>query len=356
MKLMKEKICMIVPSFSAKGGITSVVSGYKGSQLERDFEVKYIETYCDGGRLSKLAIVLKAYISYIFLLIFWKPSIIHIHSSFGGSFYRKLPFITVGYWFGKPIVNHIHGADFNEFYLRAPESKKIRIRKAYNKCSKIIALSDEWKENLKQIVDENIIVVIENYSILNTGAIEERKIKINTHTALFLGFICKRKGCYDIPIIAERVIRVIPDVKFVLAGSGEIEEIKAITPENVKDNIEYPGWVRGKDKDRLLRNADLFFLPSYNEGMPMSILDAMGYGLPIVSTTVGGITKIVHNGENGYICEPGDIRNLADSIIKLLIDEEKLKSSANESVKIVKNRYSIELHLDKIRGLYLSLI
>ena len=108
---------MVVPSFSAKGGITSVVAGYKGSQLEKDFDIKYIETYCDGNKLSKVLIVLKAYVSYIWLLLFWHPTIIHIHSSFGGSFYRKLPFIIIGSWLKKPIVNHIHGSYYNEFYL-----------------------------------------------------------------------------------------------------------------------------------------------------------------------------------------------------------------------------------------------
>ena len=149
---MKKKICMVVPSFSAKGGITSVVSGYRGSQLEKDFEIKYIETYCDGKWLSKLLIALKAYISYIWLLLFWHPSIIHIHSSFGGSFYRKLPFILLGSWFKRPVINHVHGADFGEFYLNAPEIKRKLVKTAYNKCSKLVALSDEWKENLKKII------------------------------------------------------------------------------------------------------------------------------------------------------------------------------------------------------------
>lgn len=60
---MKKKICMVVPSFSAKGGITSVVTGYRGSQLEKDYDIKYIETYCDGNRLSKLLKALKAYLT-----------------------------------------------------------------------------------------------------------------------------------------------------------------------------------------------------------------------------------------------------------------------------------------------------
>lgn len=63
-----------------------------------------------------------------------------------------------------------------------------------------------------------------------------------------------------------------------------------------KDNVEFPGWIRNEQKKQYLREADIFLLPSYNEGMPMAILDAMGCGLPIVSTDVGGIPKIVRQG------------------------------------------------------------
>lgn len=349
---MKKKVCMVVPSFSAKGGITSVVSGYRGSKLEEEYDIKYIETYCDGGKLYKLITVLKAYIKFLYTILFWKPSIIHIHSSFGGSFYRKLPFIIISDWFKKPIINHVHGADFNEFYLSASENKKNTIKNMYNKCSAIVALSKEWKENLKQIVDEKKIIVIENYSILNLAAIEERKTKQNSHIVLFLGFICKRKGCYDIPKIVEKVVKEIPDARFVLAGSGDVDGIKSITPNCIKEKIAYPGWVRNEQKDKLLRKADLFFLPSYNEGMPMSILDAMGYGLPIVSTTAGGIAKIVHNGENGYVCEAGDIEQLSKSIIKLLCDDKCLKDAGNSSVSIINNGYSLDLHIKKLKMLY----
>ena len=351
---MKKKICMIIPSFSAKGGITSVASGYRNSQLEDDFDIKYIETYCDGNIFLKVLFALKAYIVYIGYLFFWHPSIIHIHSSFGGSFYRKVPFVILGKWFKIPIINHIHGADFNIFYLNAPTIKKRLINNIYNKCFKLIALSEEWKENLKKIVDENKIVVIENYSILNKDAIQERRYKKNNYNVLFLGFVCKRKGCYDIPSIVEKVVREIPDAKFVLAGSGDIEQIKAITPVTIRNNITYPGWVRDNEKDKLLREADLFFLPSYNEGMPMAILDAMGYGLPIVSSTVGGITKIVHNGENGYVCKAGNVDDFARAIIKLLTDDKALKNFGQSSVTIIANGYSLEEHINRIEKLYRS--
>lgn len=169
--------------------------------------------------------------------------------------------------------------------------KKIKIKKVYSKCNVLIALSEEWKERLSQIVPEDRIEIIENYSVLHEDVLEERLQRECNNTVLFLGELGKRKGCYDIPAVIAQVKKSIPNVKFVLAGAGsEVDEKaikKLIDEKGVSDNVEFPGWVRGDTKDKLLREADVFFLPSYNEGMPMSVLDAMGYALPVVSTNVG---------------------------------------------------------------------
>ena len=353
---MKKKVCMVVPSFSAKGGITSVVSGYKSSQLVHDYDVRFIESYCDGSKAKKILHAICAYAKYMWIVVFWKPQIVHVHSSFGASFFRKIPFITIANRYKIPIINHIHGADFEEFYWKASEKKKKKIAHVYNLCTKIIALSDEWKDKLKCIINADKINVIENYGIINENAIKARKNKKNTHTILFLGFLCKRKGCYDIPKVLEIVKQKIPDVCFVLAGSGEKEEISRIIKDNSIENIRFPGWIRGDVKHKYLTNCDLFFLPSYNEGMPMSILDAMGYGIPIISTNVGGISKIVHNDENGYIFKPGDVEGMAKAICELLINNEKRYTMGVNSAKIVIEGYSLSNHCRKIEKIYAECI
>ena len=353
---MMKKVCMIVPNRMVKGGIASVVNGYRGSKLEKDYDITYVESYTDGSKLTKLFKGISGYIQFIKVLLTNKPDIVHIHSSFGPSFYRKMPFIYMASWAKIPIVNHIHGADFDEFYVNASESKKKKIKKIYEKCSVLIALSEEWKERLSQIVSPSKISVIENYSILHEDALKQRLERECNNTVLFLGELGKRKGCYDIPEVIRKVKEDVPDVKFVLAGAGSEADEKAIKKlidrENVSDNVEFPGWVRGDTKDKLLREADVFFLPSYNEGMPMSVLDAMGYGLPVVSTNVGGIPKIVRNKENGCCCEAGDTDTYVREIINLLNSDKWRFDAANASLEIIKKGYSLEAHLHQLERVY----
>lgn len=342
-----------------KGGIAAVVNGYRGSQLEKDFNIIYVESYKDGGKVAKFLKAITGYIHFAKVLLVDKPDLVHIHSSFGPSFYRKMPFIYMASWAKKPIINHIHGADFDEFYVNASEKKKRLIKKIYNKCSVLIALSEEWKEKLSQIVPESMITIIENYSILHEDALEQRLNRKCNNTVLFLGELGKRKGCYDIPTVVREVKKEIPDVKFILAGAGSEADEKAIrqlVEENgVSENVVFPGWVRGDEKDRLLREVDVFFLPSYSEGMPMSVLDAMGYGLPVVSTNVGGIPKIVHDGENGYCCDAGNIRVYSDSILRILGDEELRMVMSRASLDVVVNNYSLELHLKRLKKIFDSI-
>ena len=353
---MLKKVCMVVQDPMVKGGIAAVVNGYRGSQLEKDYKIIYVESYKDGGKLAKLIKGICGYIHFGKVLLIDNPDIVHIHSSFGPSFYRKMPFIYMASWAKKPIINHIHGADFDEFYVNASDKKKRQIKRVYNKCSMLIALSEEWKERLSQIVPDSQITIIENYSILHEDVLEQRFKRKCNNTVLFLGELGKRKGCYDIPAVVREVKKEIPDVKFVLAGAGSEADEKAIKQlvdkNDVTENMVFPGWVRGNEKDRLLREADVFFLPSYNEGMPMSVLDAMGYGLPVVSTNVGGIPKIVHDGRNGICCDTGDVKKFSEGIIKILRNDGFREKCSEESYKIVCDGYSLQGHIKALERIY----
>ena len=348
---MAKKVCMVVQAPNVMGGIAAVVNGYRHSCLEKDFQITFVESYRNGGKVVKLLKAIKAYFVFFGIMLFHKPDLVHIHSSFGPSFYRKIPFILMSNWFRIPVINHIHGADFNEFYMKADRTKKNRIKKIYNKCAKLIALSDEWKTQLSQVVPADHIVVLENYSVLQDG----ETVHSNRNIVLFMGAIEERKGCFDVPQIFKRVSSEVPDCTLVMAGDGDDRIVKAVKEsfgDSLNRNVFFPGWIRGDQRKQNLEESDLFLLPSYNEGMPMAILDAMGYGLPIISTNVGGISKLVHEGENGFLCKPGDIEEFAEKIIYYLNNKEARIEAGNVSKRIVRENYTLDKHLQQLERLY----
>ncbi len=351
-----KKVCMIVQQKDVKGGIAAVVGGYYGSDLERDYELTYIESYRDGSKWDKLMKALKAYREFSSLLKKNPPDLVHIHSSFGPSFYRKIPFISMASKKGIPVINHIHGAEFDAFYSDAPESKKKRIRKVYGKCSRFIVLSEEWKAHIGLIVPEEKITIIENYGIPQKKEDVEKWQKTrNEHPqVLFLGEIGKRKGAFDLPDIISGVLEKKKDVRFVIGGSGEISALKeALRARNIPEEaVLFPGWVTGEKKDALLKESSLLLLPSYNEGMPMSVLDAMSYALSVVSTKVGGTPKLVKDGENGFLFTPGDTKGMSEAILALLDDTEKQNAAGLLSLAIVEGEYSLKQHIEKLEKVY----
>ncbi len=342
------KICMVVPDRLVKGGIASVVNGYREHDFGGKCEVSYIESYRNGSKWEKLAKALKGYLLFFREMILNKPDIVHIHSSFGPSFYRKMPFIYMACFRGVPVINHIHGAEFETFYLKASDRKKRRIRKVYGKCTMLIALSEEWKRNLESVVSPEKITVIENYCKIPDLSGTEKKKQI-----LFLGEIGKRKGCYDIPEIYGRVLEKGERLPLIMAGDGGLAEVKKLFEDrDLLESVSFPGWVRGADKDKCLKESGIFLFPSYYEGMPMAVLEAMAYGMAIVTTRVGGIPHLLEDGVSGYLCEPGDIEGLSKRLLELSKDGDKRRKMGERARQKAIEEYSMESHIKKLMDLY----
>lgn len=344
------KICMIVPNASVKGGIASVVNGYRGSVIERKHNIQYVESYRDGSKAIKLWKALGGYFQFLKVLLTNRPDVVHIHSSFGPSFYRKMPFIWLSRLAGIPVVNHIHGAEFDSFYENASAAKKKRVRRVYGKCARFIVLSQEWKEKIAQIVPADRIDVIENFCIWPEEGCQEKR---RQGQILFLGALEERKGCYDLPVIFEGVKQKCPNARLVVAGDGQMQRLKeAFAKKNLLSDVTFTGWVRGQEKEKLLQQSAVFLFPSYHEGMPMAVLEAMGYGLGIVTTTVGGIPQLIAHGQSGFLEAPGDLSAMAEDVSKLIKDEALCRNMGEQARKTAKQNYSLEIHLQKLEETY----
>ncbi len=342
------KVCMVVPDRNVKGGIASVVNGYREHGFGKEYEIIYVESYCDGSKWKKLQKALKGYWEFLKVICREKPDLVHVHSSFGPSFYRKMPFIYMASFKKIPILNHVHGAEFESFYRNASPRKQKLVRRVYGKCRMLIALSEEWRDNLEMTAPPEKITVLENYCRLPKALPEEKKRQI-----LFLGELGKRKGCFDIPEIYARTVEKAGEVPLVMGGDGELMRIKALFEEKgLSEAVSFPGWVRGEEKEKLLKESGIFLFPSYYEGMPMAVLEAMAHKLAIVTTNAGGIPKLIRDGVNGRLCEPGNVEELSDALAELLNDDEERKRLGEAAYREAEEKYSMASHLERLRAIY----
>ena len=108
-----------------------------------------------------------------------------------------------------------------------------------------------------------------------------------------------------------------------IAGSGNVADVSLEAERlGIAKNIEFTGWVVGAEKSALLGKAAIFVLPSYAEGLPMALLEAMSCGTAVIATDVGGVAEVVENEKNGLLVPPGDVRTLGWAINHLLTDCE----------------------------------
>lgn len=350
----KPHICMIVPDPRVHGGIASVTKGYYGSALERDFRITYVESYCDGSKGKKLKKALKAYRRFYQILKEDPPLLVHIHSSFGPSFYRKIPFILMSNRRSIPVINHIHGSDLEELYYNASSYKKKLVRAIYGRCDLLIVLAEIWKKEFSRIVPHQKIEVLPNYAkaheeVLASSFLHERYTR---HGLLFLGVITMGKGVDILPKIMKKVLERVPDAVLTMAGSGDTSIVYEGADPKVMDHIHFTGWVSGEEKKQLFRENAVFLFPSHMECFSMSILEAQGYGLPVISCRVGSIPEAVEEGKTGYLFSVDDVDSMADAIIRLFEDEELYDRMAENGIANVQSKYTLEQHLSHLEDIY----
>ena len=314
-----ERVLTIGPSWiNPKGGIAQVLNTY-AKTLYQPFN--FVVT-TKGGNFPKVLLQFLIAICVFFAKILHKNcKIVHIHSASYKSFYRKQVFIYIAKALGKKVVLHIHGAELKNF----ADIHHKRVRRTLAKCDTIIVLSQSWKDWFEQEFKHPNIIVIKN--VIDVP-VKKQKTLIDTNhrfSLLFLGILGQRKGIYDLlEVINKYKCEFEGKLLLIIGGNGEVESVIDYIRKNSLENIvHYKGWVSGTEKIKLFNSVDSLILPSYNEGLPISIIEAMSYGLPIISTPVGGIPEIVSNGENGLLVKPGNQEELYQAI-RLLMDDARL--------------------------------
>lgn len=296
-----------------RGGVAAVENVY--STFYQPFN--HVTTTVTNGQVKKLLVLCKAILQFLYWMLFHPEiKIVHVQGSVGASFWRKAIFIYIAKFFHKKVVWHMHAGRFAVFY----QQHRYAVRKVVNKSDVIIALSEYWKEYFKNEFPTKRVEIIKNV----ISAPRVHKQQTDYFTLLFLGLLGKNKGIYDLlECIRDHKVEFQGKLQLYIGGNGEIEHVKQLIKEyGIADITIFEGWVSGDKKIELLNKSDAYILPSYKEGLPISILEAMSYGMPIISTPVGGIPEIVSNGENGYLVEPGNKEDIYIAIISLLNDSD----------------------------------
>lgn len=363
----QPQVLMVGTDMASKGGVSSVIRLYQEAGL---FEsVHFMASYQDGSVGQKLRHYAGFLLGYITALI-TKPQLklVHVHTASYGSFMRKSLVILLARVFGKKVVIHMHGAGFAVFYQKMSAPLRWVTRQVLRCSDVLIALSSQWQDDLYKICQHPDIRVLYNPTVLKnpvfqhlpSSAVEGHnsdggKVELELVNFLFMGRLGQRKGVYDI-IESLRHVRA-KNIKINLYGDGEIEEInRQILAAGVSDKITVHGWIDGNRKDETFRQANVLLLPSYHEGLPISVLEALAYGLPVLATDVGGISEAVEDGVNGYLIAPGECETLADRMEQLAASPSLRLAMGQSGYQMATAKFELSVIMRKLEGLYAELI
>lgn len=348
------KVLVIGPSSTkSKGGMATVIKEIEeDEELCDKFSIDSYASYVDG---NKIKVLIYSVCAFLWFCISKRGyDVYHIHAASRGSTFRKGYYVRIAKIWGKKVVLHIHGAQYMEFYNEINESKKKRVISILKSANKVIALSNDWKHKFDSTFGLQNCVSVENGINMKKLASAIRPVEGCQKNFLMLGRLGQRKGTYDLVAAVEKAVKLIPDLRCYLAGDGEIGKVKNLVVEKkLENNLEVVGWADFDKKLELLQKVSTVVLPSYNEGLPMSVLEGMACGKAIISTKVGAIPEVVMS-ENGILVQPGDVIALADAMIRICSDSNYVENVSVENINKIQKQFSMKVMHEKIAKCYES--
>lgn len=348
----KPRILMVGMHLTkTRGGISTLISEILKSPLKNDFDFTYVESQAeDFGRFRKVFLALTAVFSFFGKCVFKRPPLVYVHFGSNASLYRETVFAFLAKLLKKRVVGHFHAGDIENYYPFQNKTGQKIIRAGLSLCDRLIAVSDESARQLREIVPKTKISVIPN--AIDTSAFNFKSDKKSPEFVriLFVGAIGKLKGERDLI----RALAILRDKKLNLKvsflGYGA-ESLQGFCDElQVSPFIEFLGAVSLEERFEFFEKADFFVLPTYAEAMPMSVIEAMAAGLPVISTNVGGIPELISDESEGFLFDCGDVSALAEKILLLAENKNLREEIGKKAREKARKNFDFEQYTKKLRN------
>jgi len=337
------------------GGIRSLLYSLSQSRVLADYGVDFLDNDIpDKVRTEKprLFFTLRFLACLLAKLITFRYRLVHIHCSDRRSFYEKSAFMLCCRFFGARTVLHIHTGRFPGFYEQS--GWKALVCFLLNRSSAIITTSGETRRFFRQTCKSQVFQVPNCVSPIFYDTkplpVQERR------DILYLGYLNPAKGIFEL-LEAVKIIRKLGYQNRVLLVGGEqvpgtVDRVRSFISGEGIEGVGLVGEATPEEVAEYCRSSAIFVLPSYSEGLPISMLEAMALGLPVVASRVGGIPEVVTEEENGILVSPRDVEGLARALARLLEDPGLRLRMGRSNREKVRENFSAKSTAEKIVEIY----
>ncbi|MEO0539632.1 MAG: glycosyltransferase family 4 protein [Cyanobacteria bacterium P01_A01_bin.105] len=353
------KVLLLGPALTQQGGMASVEKLImQVMQSRTGVEMVHLSTHDEGTAGHRLWVFALAVVQLLRRLLTQQLDVIHLHVSERGSIVRSWLLIAIANLFNTPLLLHTHGSEFHTFYEQSPGWVRSLTRWAFQRATRVVVLSQSWEHYYRehcQLAPHQLQLLYNPVDI--SHPVPDRTGHSQRVNIVFVGRVGQRKGAFDLlQALAQMTPAARQRVRLWLAGDGETGQAHQLSASlGLTEQVEVLGWVGADDLTPLLAKADIFTLPSYNEGLPMAILEAMSWGLPIVTTPVGGIPEVVRSHHNGVLVEPGDTAALALAS-EQLVQQSEHRLALGQAARQTVLPFDLVAYGDQLCSTYRSLL
>lgn len=341
------RVLSVGPDPHGRGGMVAVTRlMMRHCDAVADLEV--IRTHVDGSAGERLRAWLGGSARVVHRLATGRVDVLHLHVSRRGSILRKVLLTVPARLLRVPFVLHCHAGQFADEFRSMPRPLQRLIAVAFRRADHLVVLGSRWKSEYVELVGiEPSRVSVATNPVALPEHVPQRPV--SPVTLVYLGRYEHGKGTYDLlRAVAALAPPLRSGIRLMMAGDGEVDRARGLVDElGLTDIVTVRGWVDPTERDAMLATASVFVLPSYHEGLPMAMLEAMAWGVVPVVSPVGSIPEIVVDGHNGLIVEPGDVSSIGGALRRLITDPQ-LRARLAQGARRTAADHGVEPFVDRL--------
>jgi glycosyltransferase involved in cell wall biosynthesis len=342
-------VLVLGPHLGAISGVSTHLKSLLRSHLARDYVLDHFQVGHEGrseGRIRRWLRLAGSPFSLAATIRQRRPDILHLNTSLNaGAFWRDLVYACVGRLHGVRVVLQIHGGKLPHAFLGRHGAGQALLRALLGVPDAIVVLAEEELRAYRSFLPGRLIALIPNgiaaaaFDSAPRAVADARPLQL-----VYLGRLARVKGVSELLRGLAIALERGASARLAIAGSGPEEAtLRGIVARlGLQDVVTFTGATFEADKAALLRAADVFVLPSYGEGLPIALLEAMAAGNAVIATPVGAIPDVVSPGTHGILVPPGDATAVAMAILAMAGDRDALARMQQACRKCIAERYSLE--------------
>ena len=346
--IRNKRVLVVGSAEESRGGVAEVIRMMKKMPVWEQYHCYWLGTQIQRNYAWKLWYAVKANVMALFII--WRYDIIHFHSVPDKiDLVIKLPIFLLALLGRKKIIMHIHMGNQLKNHTQN-ELFKWCLRRA----NLILLLAKKW-----QSLFHDLYADIKTPTTVLYNACEyvpEVPLEEKENIIIMAAYLNDNKAPDLLLKAWKQIGHQFPNWKIYMLGNGEVERFEKMAQSlELSDSVKFTGYVVGKEKEDYFRKASIYCMCSYEEGFPMSVLEAWANNICVLTTPVGGLPDVLEDGKNALVFNFGDWQELSKKLSFLIENKKNRQEMAEYSIGLVYQRFSVRELNSEVLQIYESI-